>query len=455
MCRPILAVFFAATLISAAWAKPPDRCPNGFVWNQTTGKCKRSPSNSSWETIVRRFHKNPNTSTENQNEDFVHKVVSWAKSHPTIINGAVCVAAGAVTFIATKNPISAASMCTAAVAVTEAELHPKKFMHLAQEHPIITSAVTGLATGTAVFLVTKNPVSAVGVGLGVAGLTYAYLNHENLCPPPNPVKKPKPKKRHPRRKVAKKPATKASAPGSPPPSTKPTTKAPACADLEAWLATAQNQVQLCLGALQKSPAMQALIKNCEKYQKKGEAECAANIPTPSAPTLVSKEKSEGNPDLTPKILCSHELGKWQVRVFNLRKQIAETPSCQPPPSTGNTCPNGQMGSSGVCAPNGKVQAPPPPPPSNCNQSASAPTAGPDGQKGKNSTAKKADSGNKTASVDCGGQNQDKKSSWPKLPWKGMGLIGAYGGLLGALLLGPIGMFIFGLIGVGVGYLISQ
>ena len=32
----------------------------------------------------------------------------------------------------------------------------------------------------------------------------------------------------------------------------------------------------------------------------------------------------------------------------------------------------------------------------------------------------------------------------------MGLIGAYGGLLGALLLGPIGMFVFGLIGVGVG-----
>ncbi len=238
-----------------------------------------------------------------------------------------------------------------------------------------------------------------------------------------------------------------------------------CQDLKAQLAGAEAQIHACLQTLQKNSSMQKLIQACEKAEKKDEAECAANLPMSSSPTLVSKRKIEGNPALTKKISCTQNLGNWQARVFDLRKQIAAAPQCAPPPSDKKSkgCPKGEVFSAasggGTCVPGGNQNNNPQGgdinqnPASNCGQ-ASAPPANPGDKTDKNSTAK-ADSGNKTAPVDCGGQNQDKKSSWPKLPWKGMGLIGAYGGLLGALLLGPIGMFVFGVIGVGVGYLISK
>ncbi len=295
----------------------------------------------------------------------------------------------------------------------------------------------------------------LGIPTGKNAFDVVVAQTPSWTPPKKNPKTPGSKKGTGSGTVAKKPKT-TPAPASP-------GKGNSCKDLEARLVTAKNQVQLCLGALQKSPAMQALIKNCEKYQKKSAVECAANLPLNAPPPVLVSKKDAEKPDLAQSFFsCSRKVQGWQAVEAGLQQQIAKNPDCPKPktPSTGNnppSCPNGQVWNSslGGCATNGNGQASPPTPNSNCTQSASAPTASPDGQKGKNSTAKKADSGNKTASVDCGGQDQGKKSSWPKLPWKGMGLIGAYGGLLGALLLGPIGMFIFGLVGVGVGYLISK
>ena len=363
----------------------------------------------------------------------------------------------------TKNCLPLGKKLTLSAGVDSENVHGVKKLHIT----IYPSAGSiGYSNGSAAAIRIGNQYLGIPTGKNVFDVVVAKT--PSWTPPPSPSKK-----KNPAGKVAKKPASSTA----PVPNTgnKTSPQSPTCTDLKAQLAGAEAQIHSCLETLQKSPAMQKLINTCEQAQGKGEADCATSLPAASAAILVSKNKSEGKPDLSPKLSCGKELGKWQARVFNLRKQMAQTPSCQEP-STGNnpnTCPQGQVFSSasggGTCVPSGNsngnnnnskgnnINTPP----TNCTQSASAPAAKPKDQQdqtGQNSgqeSAAKPNSGKTTASVDCGGGQKKDKSSWPKLPWKGMGLIGAYGGLLGALLLGPIGMFVFGLIGVGVGYLISK
>ncbi len=362
----------------------------------------------------------------------------------------------------TKNCLPLGKKITLSAGVDSENVKGKKKLHLT----IYPSAGSiGYSNGSAAAIKIGNQYLGIPTGKNVFDVVVAKT--PSWTPPPA-------KKKHAPGKVAQKPTTPVTS--TPVPGNKTPSQAPSCADLKAQLAGAEAQIHACLQTLQKSPAMQALIKTCEKAQGKGETDCAANIPQSSAPTLVSRNKSEGKPDLSPKLSCSQQLGQWQAHVFKLRAQMAQTPSCQTnsgnknPP---NSCPQGQVWSSasggGGCVPNGNSNGNSQnsngndinnTPSSPCTQSASAPAANPKGQdqasqnSGQDSAAK-PNSGKTAASVDCGGGQKKDKSSWPKLPWKGMGLIGAYGGLLGALLLGPIGMFVFGLIGVGVGYLISK
>ena len=360
-----------------------------------------------------------------------------------------------------KNCLPLGEKITLSAGVDSENVHGQKKLHLT----IYPSAGSiGYSNGSAAAIQIGNQYLGIPTGKNVFDVVVAKA--PSWTPPPT-------KKKTGSGSVAKKPGkpnTSTHAPGEKTPS-----QTPSCADLKTQLAEAEAQIHSCLETLQKSPAMQALIKTCEKAQGKGEADCAVNLPAASAATLVSKNKSEGKPDLAPKLSCSQQLGKWQARAFNLRKQIAQTPSCQAPSGKNPpSCPPGQaLGSAsgvGICVPNGSPNgnAKNPQgndinnaPSSSCTQSASAPAAKPkdqQGQTGQNSgqeSASKPNPGKTTASIDCGGTQKNDKSSWPKLPWKGMGLIGVYGGLLGALLLGPIGMFVFGLIGVGVGYLISK
>ncbi len=362
----------------------------------------------------------------------------------------------------TKNCLPLGKKLTLSAGVDSENVHGVKKLHIT----IYPSAGSiGYSNGSAAAIRIGNQY--LGIPTGKNAFDVVVAKTPSWTPPP--------KKKHPAGKVAKKhknPPT--STPGN-----KTSPQSPACADLKAQLAGAEAQIHSCLETLQKSPAMGTLANTCEAAQNKGYDDCATSPPPAPKPTLVSKGNLEGKPNLTHKISCSQEMGKWQARVFSLRKQIAETPSCQAPKDKNpKPCPKGQAFSSasggGTCVPNGNSNGnnnnsqgnninntPPNSSNSSCTQSASAPAAKPKDQQdqtGQNSgqeSAAKPNSGKTTASVDCDGGQKKDTSSWPKLPWKGMGLIGAYGGLLGALLLGPIGMFVFGLIGVGVGYLISK
>jgi hypothetical protein len=361
-----------------------------------------------------------------------------------------------------KNCLPLGKKITLSAGVDSENVHGQKKLHLT----IYPSAGSiGYSNGSAATIQIGNQYLGIPTGKNVFDVVVAKA--PSWTPPPA-------KKKTGSGSVAKKPGKPNTS--TPTPGEKTPSQTPSCADLKTQLAGAEAQIHSCLETLQKSPAMQTLIKTCEKAQGKGEADCAVNLPAASAATLVLKNKSEGKPDLAPKLSCSQQLGKWQARVVNLRKQMAQTPSCQAPSKDKNppSCPPGQALSSasggGICVPNGSPNGNANnsqgndinnAPSSNCTQSASAPAAKPKDQQNQTGpssaqeSASKPNPGETTASIDCGGTQKNDKSSWPKLPWKGMGLIGVYGGLLGALLLGPIGMFVFGLIGVGVGYLISK
>jgi hypothetical protein len=348
-----------------------------------------------------------------------------AEKHPFITAMTVGAVAGGATLAVTRNPWVAAGVGVAAVGVTLSVASPTiraAVKKAALEHPNIAAGVAGAVAGGITLAITGNPMAAVGVGAATAVVTRTALLA--LAPGKNAPKTPaKTKTGSPSGRAAK-----AGSPHDQTQATPPTTTGDPCIKFKS--PPTDPKTFDCKCPIPLPPVVATSSENEEDSACAQLGQTAKKMGIDTEMPIVSASSAEGKNTSLINKKCASGLNGTDLK--GTKKPAT------PPPAT----PDAWLAVRKFCAPTSATPDPILVKPSNGIVPVPVTDVScPDGKPAPCGAPPTAD------------KKKDDKGL--NLPLKGMGLVGTYGGILGAMLLGPMGMFLFAIIGIGVGYLISK